>query len=96
MSEEKKVIKLTDEELEKVSGGYANGNHKEVGFAFYGDSSRILVFKIAEVGEFFSERQGYCYSINCYMSNYDEGFAGSLTDAQIDDYVRQFGQPKSN
>ena len=96
MSKENKIVELTDEELEKVSGGYTNGNHKEVGFAFYSDSNTSLVYKITKVEGFISEQQGYSYSINCYMSNYDGGFVSSLTDAQIDNYVRQFGQPKSN
>ena len=95
MSEEKKIIELNDEELEKVSGGYAKGNPKEVGFAFYCDSFTTIVYKIAEVGEFFGELNGYYYEINIYAGNY-VGYAGSLTDEQIDNYVRQFGQPKSN
>lgn len=96
MSKENKVVKLNDEELEKVSGGgadYVEGVHKEIGFAFYSDSTG-MVYKIAEVAEFVGAQNGYDYKIHLYMFGSDTGYVGSLYDYQIDNFVKLYGRPE--
>ena len=94
---ENSIIEIEDEELEKVTGGdYIDGFHKDIGFDFYCDSLRNIVYKIHDVENFFSKQAGYTYKIHYYISNTDYGYAGTLYDYQIDDYVKNFGRPQGN
>ena len=87
---------LKDDELEKVTGGdgYVKAVHKDVGFAFYSNSLTNLVYKIAKVGSFLGEENGYSYEIDYYMSDFNGGHAATLCDRQIDNLVAQYGKPK--